>query len=454
MTAALDQCTPTAPTAQHGRDDTEPIFWVFIPLKDMEQQPAGLLAYDVERRTSPQLVSLHGHGGSMTSWGYETYLFLFVFLSMTDLSDEGCYDLFTIDEDRAKHLTDTISLVITKDSKDIMECTAERECHQKREDMCDVLRCFDEREEEDSAKIKISEKCERGTSQNISMYHFMCLTAKALNFIVEGCEYETVCNLYSERASDPHSHTHKCKTDTLTLTTLLMMSVILNALLPLAVYLYMHHQRRQGWRQENATSPFLSLNGDSPGIQPMTELKQASVNWGVSEISHLMQDEANWDLWHAPHAIDAVESGPPTGIVIQGIPGLLITCCGLYTQRVYVCLDPWNMYRKHIHLPPRLTEGRLSRIHQFGQCFLSTFQLPIQLALTHFKNTWVNSTRKQLQTLGKTFQGTVVTLNLHCVLLNNTFACLREPVRSCQGRHHVCVDRPLALPHPQSKPMH
>lgn len=63
-----------------------------------------------------------------------------------------------------------------------------------------------------------------------------------------------------------------------------------------------------------------------------------------------------------PLPTEVVESGPPTGIVLQGTPGLLITRCGLFTQRVYVRLDPWDVYRKHIVLPPQLTEGRLSGI--------------------------------------------------------------------------------------------
>lgn len=57
---------------------------------------------------------------------------------------------------------------------------------------------------------------------------------------------------------------------------------------------------------------------------------------------------------------DVVDLGPPTGIILHDIPGLLITRCSIYTQRIYVQLDPWDVYRKHIRLPPRLTEGRLS----------------------------------------------------------------------------------------------
>lgn len=57
---------------------------------------------------------------------------------------------------------------------------------------------------------------------------------------------------------------------------------------------------------------------------------------------------------------DVVDLGPPTGIILHDVPGLLITRCSIYTQRIYVQLDPWDVYRKHIRLPPRLTEGRLS----------------------------------------------------------------------------------------------
>ncbi|MEQ2189452.1 hypothetical protein GOODEAATRI_025443, partial [Goodea atripinnis] len=53
-----------------------------------------------------------------------------------------------------------------------------------------------------------------------------------------------------------------------------------------------------------------------------------------------------------------IEIGPPTGTVLQGTPGLLIKHCRLHTQRVFVRLDPWDVYRKHIRLPSLMTEGR------------------------------------------------------------------------------------------------
>lgn len=61
-------------------------------------------------------------------------------------------------------------------------------------------------------------------------------------------------------------------------------------------------------------------------------------------------------------ATEMTEPGPPTWIVLQETPGLLITHCDLYIQRFYARLDPWDVYCKHIHLPPKLTEGRLSGV--------------------------------------------------------------------------------------------
>ncbi|KAJ8333830.1 hypothetical protein SKAU_G00411490 [Synaphobranchus kaupii] len=56
---------------------------------------------------------------------------------------------------------------------------------------------------------------------------------------------------------------------------------------------------------------------------------------------------------------DIVTPGPPSGIVLQEAPGLLLTNCRVYTQRVYVRLDPKDVYQKHIKSPIELsTDGR------------------------------------------------------------------------------------------------
>ncbi len=43
--------------------------------------------------------------------------------------------------------------------------------------------------------------------------------------------------------------------------------------------------------------------------------------------------------------------GPASGIVLREQPGLLITNCKTYTQKVYVRLDPRDVYRVHYTLP-------------------------------------------------------------------------------------------------------
>ncbi|XP_041812453.1 PIH1 domain-containing protein 1 isoform X2 [Chelmon rostratus] len=130
----------------------------------------------------------------MTSWRYVTHLFLFVLLSKINLSKGGCHDYFNINS-WAKNLTETISLVKTKNSEDIVECTVERECLQGR-NICHILyQCFQRTVKE------ISEKCKGTTFQTVPYYHFMCLTARAFNHIPEGCKYETVCELYRKEPS-------------------------------------------------------------------------------------------------------------------------------------------------------------------------------------------------------------------------------------------------------------
>ncbi|KAJ8369472.1 hypothetical protein SKAU_G00095000 [Synaphobranchus kaupii] len=41
---------------------------------------------------------------------------------------------------------------------------------------------------------------------------------------------------------------------------------------------------------------------------------------------------------------DIVTPGPPSGIILQEAPGLLLTNCRIYTQKVYVRLDPKDVY--------------------------------------------------------------------------------------------------------------
>ncbi|XP_076607735.1 uncharacterized protein LOC143333546 isoform X2 [Chaetodon auriga] len=230
----------------------------------------------------------------MTSWRYMTHLFVFVFLSKINLSKEGCYDYFNINS-WAKNLTETISLVKTKHSKDIVECTVERECLRGRE-ICHILyHCFGR-----TVKVQnISEKCEGDTSQTVPYYHFMCLTAKAfLTPIPKGCEYGTVCELYPERLytgqtshfKDGTDYNNAENTENLTLKILLMISVVLHVVVPVALYLYLRPQRRQN--HTDLSGIFMS-NGASSEAHPMSELESntllASRSGDEVETSHLMQ---------------------------------------------------------------------------------------------------------------------------------------------------------------------
>ncbi len=179
-----------------------------------------------------------------------------------------------------------------------------------------------------------------------------------------------------------------------------------------------------------------------------------------------------------------VEPGPPTGIVLQGSPGLLITHCRLYTQRFYVRLDSWDVYRNHIRRPPQLTEGRLSGTHtsdtiehakqvtvhvleQLDKFLVTEKDLSDNKRPKRFLGALLSAAagigslfsiglsaansvslgalqrhmgeleeempeiqqrllfqREQLQSLGRTVQGTVVTVNLHSALINNTLHAL------------------------------
>ena len=44
---------------------------------------------------------------------------------------------------------------------------------------------------------------------------------------------------------------------------------------------------------------------------------------------------------------DVISPGPASGIVLRDQPGLLITNCRTHTQKVYVRLDPRNVYLAH-----------------------------------------------------------------------------------------------------------
>ncbi|XP_039972359.1 uncharacterized protein LOC120783418 isoform X2 [Xiphias gladius] len=243
-------------------------------------------------------VSLDGYGGSMTSWRCVTCLFLFVFL--IDLSKEDCFDYFNMGTWEARHLTRSFPLARAKDSRDLIECTLEKVCNRTGE-LCHILHgCFKNGEKTRNLT------CEVESSQNVSFYHLMCLTAKALNHTSEGCGYENVCRLHSEitsvdqttlppppaapttlqptittlqetrtattavlesKVGERNASSSKInnEADAVSLKNLLIISVILNVVLPLAVYLWIYMRTQHRTERDG---PWMD-----PGAQPMTVLQ-------------------------------------------------------------------------------------------------------------------------------------------------------------------------------------
>ena len=186
---------------------------------------------------------------------------------------------------------------------------------------------------------------------------------------------------------------------------------------------------------------------------------------------------------------ETVTLGPNSGIVLREIAGLLITNCQTYTQRVYVKLDPLDVYRKFIdskagwkhglgyaaarwasdsvsharsditHILQQLEkftitqselEGHSRREKRFITTLLSA--AAAMGALFSIGSSTVNAVsihtvqrhvsaleaeipaiREQLrvqaetlQTVGKTLEGTITVVNSHSVALNRTYQMLRK----------------------------
>lgn len=183
---------------------------------------------------------------------------------------------------------------------------------------------------------------------------------------------------------------------------------------------------------------------------------------------------------------DIISPGPASGIVLRDQPGLLITNCRTHPQKVYVRLDPRNVYRTHHpqaaahyswagarwtentlahaeadikHMLTQLqkvtvTQAELTRHHQRNKRFLGALLGAAAAVGTLFNLgvTSVNSVRlstlrqhvkeiqteipqlreqltlqgKTLQTIGKSLKGTLVVLNTHSVLLNQTMNSVKQ----------------------------
>ncbi|XP_068574557.1 uncharacterized protein [Cebidichthys violaceus] len=153
----------------------------------------------------------------MTSWTFMTHIFVFVLLNAIDPSKEKCYDY--LDMHSWANLTkETFVLVTTKEPKGLnwtARCTLEAECLRKANGIgCQLIEhCLFT-----PLPQKTSPECE-GNSSQVHIYHFMCLMAKRFEHSLEGCEYNTVCKIYSETASTTSDLTTTPTTTTPTTTT-------------------------------------------------------------------------------------------------------------------------------------------------------------------------------------------------------------------------------------------
>ncbi|XP_070402000.1 uncharacterized protein [Nothobranchius furzeri] len=178
-----------------------------------------------------------------------------------------------------------------------------------------------------------------------------------------------------------------------------------------------------------------------------------------------------------PSAI--IKPGPPTGMVLQDNPGLLITHCRIHTQRIVVRLDPWDVYHKHVipappphksiigtvqhakrttaymlaqlqkfivteddlgenNRPKRFLGGLIAAVSAVGSLFsvglsaantisLKTVQRHIaelQDEMPEIQGNLLLLDRKQ-EALTKTLQGTLVTVNLHSALINESLRAIK-----------------------------
>ncbi len=183
---------------------------------------------------------------------------------------------------------------------------------------------------------------------------------------------------------------------------------------------------------------------------------------------------------------DITSPGPASGIVLRDQPGLLITNCRTHTQKVYVRLDPRNVYRTHHpqaaehyswagarwtentlahteadikHMLTQLqkmtvTQAELTGHHRRNKRFLGALLGAAAAVGTLFNlgvtsinsvslftlrqhvreiQTEIPQLREQLtlqgqtlQTIGKSLKGTLVVLNTHSVLLNQTVNSVKQ----------------------------
>ncbi|XP_029691855.1 uncharacterized protein isoform X3 [Takifugu rubripes] len=202
------------------------------------------------------------------TWRNRIHLFVCVLLCMIYPSEEKCKDYFSQPEFNS---TMNFLLVIPKDPKDTLKCTAEKGCLNNETFFCDILYgCFNLQQ-----AVNASKECQSKTFRNMPRFHLTCLFAHEFNVTTQACEYvhtttaatsatsiataSTISTATSTTATpestDPETATATANQPTKVamnkqvgsndemLKTLLKISVTLNIIVPLIVWLYM---RRPG----------------------------------------------------------------------------------------------------------------------------------------------------------------------------------------------------------------
>ncbi|XP_022603778.1 uncharacterized protein LOC111223786 [Seriola dumerili] len=250
----------------------------------------------------------------MTSWRNFTSLFLLV-LPLIELSKEGCLDYLSEKGMAINNLSYLVPLIKANSAKNTLLCTLEKGCSRIRnegrndtEKLCSLYYdCFPNDSQLDQGL------CEGFSGQNISVYNLRCLTATAINQEIKykGCNYDHVCNLYSELKSTAAALTSKHEAGPVNMMSLLMISMILNLLLPLTVYLLMR------MRTQNRTQDRIHMDGlwRDPGDWPLEASEPTSPGNEV-ETTQLMQPTECHSV--VTTSADTIEEDCTVGNSLQG----------------------------------------------------------------------------------------------------------------------------------------
>ncbi|XP_067333340.1 uncharacterized protein [Channa argus] len=263
---------------------------------------------------------LIGHRVSMT-WRILTTLFLFGLL--VNLSMQACGDYFSASEWKVNYLKENVTLAKAKQPKDFLNCTVLYESKKSNYFYNILDLCLQNNITE--------EMCDGETSQKLSFFNFMCILARSLDFAdvdlkETGCQYseytengenKSICQMHSDLlpfVSNRPEKIQEQKDDlkTKTMQYCLMVSLALNVILPLAVYLRMRKMPPDRSQREN--------NGSSQGsqqiivLQPVTHLEFE--NRDQVENIQLLEGSSQWIILFCLTLSSVSSCVPPTPLML------------------------------------------------------------------------------------------------------------------------------------------